>query len=144
MFENVKKVLEDKGYKVVICKNAVEAAEYVDKELGISVDTDTQYQIVKINDYQYKLQYKAKGDSAWSDGATIDIPKYDDTALAGKVTALEGLVGSTAVATQIANAIAAENLAQYAKASDLETTNGNVTAFEVHPAYRVSLPAYVH
>ena len=44
------------------------------------------------------------------------------------IDALEKLVGNTAVATQIANAIAAENLAQYAKASDLETTNGNVTA----------------
>jgi hypothetical protein len=44
------------------------------------------------------------------------------------IEALELLVGNKAVATQISEAIAAENLAQYAKAADLETTNGNVTA----------------
>lgn len=52
----------------------------------------------------------------------------DAAAYAAAIDALELLVGNTAVATQIANAIAAENLAQYAKASDLEATNGNVTA----------------
>lgn len=38
------------------------------------------------------------------------------------ISALEALVGDTAVATQIANAIAAENLAQYAKTADIEGT----------------------
>ena len=41
---------------------------------------------------------------------------------AAAITALEGLVGDTAVATQIANAIAAENLAQYAKTADISAT----------------------
>lgn len=41
---------------------------------------------------------------------------------AAAITALEGLVGDTAVATQIANAIAAENLSQYAKTADIEAT----------------------
>ena len=41
---------------------------------------------------------------------------------AAAITALETLVGNTAVATQIANAIAAENLAQYAKTADIEAT----------------------
>ncbi len=41
---------------------------------------------------------------------------------AAAITALEALVGNTAVATQIANAIAAENLAQYAKTADIEGT----------------------
>lgn len=87
-------------------------SEYVNEQMGISVDTDTQYTIVKVNDYQYKLQSKSKADSAFTDtGVVIDIPKYDDTALAGRVTAVEGLVGSTAVATQIANAIATLDLA---------------------------------
>lgn len=49
---------------------------------------------------------------------------------AAAIEALETLVGDTAVATQIANAIAAEHLEQYAKATDLETTNGNVTALQ--------------
>lgn len=50
------------------------------------------------------------------------------------ISALEALVGDTAVATQIANAIAAENLAQYAKMADIEgtlakvDTEGSVTA----------------
>ena len=45
---------------------------------------------------------------------------------AAAIDALEALVGDTAVATQIANAIAAENLAQYAKAADLVTANGRI------------------
>lgn len=53
---------------------------------------------------------------------------------AAAITALEALVGDTAVATQIENAIAAENLAQYAKTADIEgtlqkvDTQGTVTA----------------
>lgn len=83
-------------------------ADYVETEMGISVDTDTQYQIVKVDDYNYKLQSKGKGDSAWADvtGSTIVIP--NDTAA---IEALEQLVGTTSVATQIANAIAALDLA---------------------------------
>lgn len=55
-------------------------AEYVNDQMGISVDTDTQYQIVKVDDYKYKLQSKGKADSAWADVADseIVIPKYDD------------------------------------------------------------------
>ena len=41
---------------------------------------------------------------------------------ASAIQALEALVGDTAVATQIANAIAAENLAQYAKTADIQGT----------------------
>lgn len=74
-------------------------------------DTDTQYNIAKVNDYQYKLQSKAKGSTSYTDtGVVIDIPKYDDTALSGRIEAVETLVGSTAVATQIANAIDALKL----------------------------------
>lgn len=53
---------------------------------------------------------------------------------AAAITALEELVGDTAVATQIANAIATENLSQYAKTADIEgtlakvDTEGTVTA----------------
>ena len=87
-------------------------SEYVNEQMGISVDTDTQYTIVKVNEYQYKLQSKSKADTAYTDtGVVIDIPAYDDTTLAGRVSAVETLVGNTAVATQIANAIAALDLA---------------------------------
>lgn len=53
---------------------------------------------------------------------------------AAAITALQGLVGNNVVADQIAAAIAEENLAQYAKASDIEgtlakvDTQGTVTA----------------
>lgn len=88
-------------------------ATYVDETLGISVDTDTQYRITKVDDYNYKLQSKAKGeaDTAFTDVSTIVIPKYDDTEVKADIEALEGLVGTTAVATQIANTIAALDLA---------------------------------
>ena len=95
-------------------------ASYVEDQMGISVDTDTQYQLVKVDDYNYKLQSKGKTDEAWADveNGAIAIPKYDDTALAERVTgneeaieALQGLVGDKAVATMIAEAIAELDLA---------------------------------
>ena len=67
-----------------------------------------------------------------NDGAGLDSIKElatwieehgeDAAGYAAAITALELLVGDTAVATQIANAIAAENLAQYAKTADIEAT----------------------
>ena len=71
-------------------------------------NTNTTYSIRKINDYKYQLQSKELGDTSFTDvaDAVIEIP--DDTAA---ITALQTLVGNTAVATQIANAIAALNLA---------------------------------
>lgn len=86
-------------------------------------DTDTQYQIVKVDDYNYKLQSKTLGGS-WADvsNGAIVIPKYDDTEVKADIEALEGLVGTTAVATQIANAISALNLANtYAPLSHTHT-----------------------
>lgn len=89
-------------------------AAYVNEQMGISVDTDTQYTIVPVdgNAYQYKLMSKSKADEQFAtEVAVIDIPKYDDTALAGRVSDLEGLVGNTAVSAQIAAAIEALKLA---------------------------------
>lgn len=89
-------------------------ANYVNEQMGISVDTDTQYTIVAVegNAYQYKLMSKSKADTQYTtEVAVIDIPKYDDTALANRVGSLEGLVGNTAVSAQIAAAIEALKLA---------------------------------
>lgn len=82
-------------------------SEYVNEEMGISVDTDTQYTLVKgDNDYEVKLMSKSKLDTEYTtEVAKFTVPKYDDTALAGRVEAVEKLVGNTAVATQIGNAI---------------------------------------
>lgn len=82
--------------------------EFINTEIQ---DTNTTYQVVKVDEYNYKLQSKEL-DGEWTDVAnsTIVIPKYDDTEVKADIAALEGLVGGTAVATQIANAIAALKL----------------------------------
>lgn len=85
-------------------------AEYVEDTMGISVDTNDVFRISKVDDYNYKLQSKGKTDAetAWADveGSVIAIP--NDTAA---IQALKDLVGNTAVATQISNAITALDLA---------------------------------
>lgn len=83
-------------------------ADYVSEQMGIEVDSDTQYQIVKVDDYNYKLQSKGKTDTAWADVANSVIVIPNDTAA---IEALEELVGDTKVATQISNAITELNLA---------------------------------
>lgn len=67
-------------------------------ELGISIDTDTQYTIVPVegNAYQYKLMSRAKGDEEFTEAATLDIPKYDDTAVLARLTAIDGENGTVA------------------------------------------------
>ena len=75
-------------------------AEYISGEIQ---DTDTQYQLVKVDDYNYKLQSKTLN-GTWADveGSAIVIPNDTEA-----IEALQTLVGNTAVATQIANAITA-------------------------------------
>lgn len=62
-------------------------SEYISGEIQ---DTDTQYKLVKVDDYNYKLQSKALN-GTWEDveGSSFVIPKYDDTALAVRVTQAE-------------------------------------------------------
>lgn len=52
-------------------------ANYVSEELGLSVDTNTVYQIAKVSELEYKLQSKAAGAEVWADveGSTITIPE---------------------------------------------------------------------
>ena len=119
--------------------NGIDAkiADYVSNEMGIEVDTDTQYNIVKVNDYQYKLMSKSKGDETFAtEVATIDIPQYNDTTVkadiatnASAINALEALVGETAVATQITNAIAALKLAETYAAKVHTHTKADITDF---------------
>lgn len=70
-------------------------------------DTDTQYTIVKgDDDYTYKLMSRAKGAENYStEVATLSIPNPS-----ADINALKALVGDTAVATQISEAIAALKL----------------------------------
>ena len=101
-------------------------ADYVNEQMGISVDTDTQYQIVKVDDYNYKLQSKGKTDEAWADVADSAIVIPNDTAA---IEALEDLVGDTKVATQIANAITELDLANTYAAKEHEHTKADITDF---------------
>ena len=90
---------------------------YVNEQMGISVDTDTQYKLVKIDDYNYKLQAKGKTDAAWVDVADSVIVIPNDTA---SIEALEALVGDTAVATQISTAVTTESNRAKQIEADLE------------------------
>lgn len=65
-------------------------------------DTDTQYTIVATDAANYKYELKSKGlkDAAWEKVADLDL-----SGMLAKITALEGLVGTTAVSDQIATAI---------------------------------------
>ena len=94
-------------------------AEYVETEMGISVDTDTQYQIVAGSDsFTYKLQSKGKGDDAWADVSTITIPKTD---ISGKVDKVDGksLVSDTEI-TKLAG------VSEGANKVEASTTNGKI------------------
>jgi len=110
-------------------------AQYVDETLGISVDTDTQYRITKVDDYNYKLQSKAKGeaDTAFADVSTIVIPKYDDSQVTANKDAIALLNNdantSGSVAHSIATAIAALNLATtYEAKGSAAAVQGDTTA----------------
>jgi hypothetical protein len=86
-------------------------------------DTDTQYKLEQDETDKHTLKFftKGKNDTEYTLAATITTADtvYDDTTLAGKVSdnadaidALVKLVGDTAVATQISNAITALKLAE--------------------------------
>ena len=86
-------------------------SDYISGEIQ---DTDTQYQLVKGNDYEYKLQSKAIG-GEWTDvaGSNIVIPDKtsDIAAIVADVEALQGLVGNETVSNQIDAKIEALDLA---------------------------------
>ena len=86
-------------------------AEFIGTEIQ---DTDTQYQLVKVNDYEYKLQSKPLN-GTWTDvaGSNIVIPNKTDeiAAIVADVAALQGLVGNETVSNQIDKKIEALDLA---------------------------------
>ena len=86
-------------------------SDYISGEIQ---DTDTQYQLVKVNDYEYKLQSKAIG-GEWTDvaGSNIVIPNKTSeiAAIVADVEALQGLVGNETVSNQIDAKIEALDLA---------------------------------
>jgi hypothetical protein len=77
-------------------------------------DTNTEYTLVKVNDYQYKLQSKPIGGSFADTGVVIDIPNHTSAIQANTdaIALLNGTAAQTgSVAKAIADAIAALNLA---------------------------------
>jgi hypothetical protein len=101
-------------------------------------DTNTEYNLVKVSDYQYKLMSKALGEESFTtEVAVLDIPKYDDTALAGRVTdaeaAIEKLNGNAStegsVAKAIVDAIAALKLSETYAAIEHTHTKSEITDF---------------
>ena len=91
-------------------------------------DTDTTYQLLKVDDYTYKLQSQAIGATTWTDVSTLTIPNKTSD-----IEALQDLVGSTSVSTQISNAINALDVTKVTAGTgkvidSIEQTNGKVTA----------------
>ena len=103
-------------------------ADYIAGEIQ---DTNTKYKIEQDAEDGHKLTLFSQeiGETEWTkviDITTVDTV-YDDTALAGRVSAVEGLVGSTEVATQIADAITKLNLADtYEAKGEAAKVQGNL------------------
>ena len=68
-------------------EDIVGLAEYISGEIQ---DTNTTYKLVKVDDYNYKLQSKEL-DGTWADVAdgNIVIPKYDDTEVRGLINGIK-------------------------------------------------------
>ena len=92
-------------------------------------DTNTQYTITKVTDYQYKLQKKELGEEAFSDtGVVIDVPNKtaDITALQNKFT---GMTEATVVA-HVAAEIAKLGIADYAKKTEVQAVQTELTNYK--------------
>lgn len=91
-------------------------------------DTNTQYTIVKVTDYQYKLQKKELGEASFSDtDVVIDLP--NDTAA---ITALQNkLVGiDDTVTAYVAAQIAALSIGDYAKKTEVQAVQTELTNYK--------------
>lgn len=88
-------------------------ANYVNEQMGISVDTDTQYQIIKdtTNTHKYLFQSKGKLDASWATVAELDFKGYaDDIAdIEERVDAIEEKIGTATLATTDKTVIGAIN-----------------------------------
>lgn len=101
-------------------------ADYVDAELGISVDTDHEYKLNKINDRQYKLMGKAKGDKDYTlDCGTIDIPDTVYTLATGSANGTVSFNGKD-VAVKGLGSAAYTNSTAYDEAGAADAVQGNL------------------
>ena len=133
---DIKKFLDQEGVSTLWSRVAAKLAEEkADKDELAEDIAENAAEIVKINaTLAAALENEGEGlDSIKELAAWIEAHGTEAAGYSAAISALEALVGDTAVATQIANAIAAENLAQYATDADLEVvankvdTQGTVT-----------------
>lgn len=119
---------------------AAEKPEYKASEItGLSEfihddikDTDTQYQLVKVNNNEYKLQSKALN-GAWGDVECdhIIIPEYDDTEVKASVKTVSDAVAAIKEDATIVTFKGIEDkLADYALNSAVTAVAGRVTTLE--------------
>ena len=91
-------------------------------------DTNTIFQLSKVDDYTYKLQSQAKGSTTWSDVSTLTIPNKT-----ADIEALQNLVGETSVASQISSAVGNLKMTKVSAGegkiiSEISQANGIVSA----------------
>lgn len=117
-------------------------ADYISDQIGVSVDTDTQYQLVlaENDEPKYKLQCKDKSDSTWADveGSVIDLSGLNEALelVGGMVLTLMGEdFGKSA--REIAAEVAAEELAKQLiaenAAESLDTLEEIASWIQSHP-----------
>lgn len=118
---NDPKVTKNAEDIAVIMADYLKAADKTELANSISANAD---EITRIdNALKAAIENDGEGLDSIKELATwIEEHGEDAAGYAAAISALEALVGDTAVATQIANAIAAENLAQYAKTADISAT----------------------
>lgn len=92
-------------------------------------DTNTQYTIVKVNDYQYKLQKKELGEESFADtGVVIDLPN-DTAAISALQGKFEGMTEATVVA-HVAAEIAKLNIGNYALKTEVQAVQKELTDYQ--------------
>lgn len=97
--------------------------------VSAAADTDTQYTIAKVTDYQYKLQSKAKGEASFSDtGVVIDLPN-DTEAIKAINAKFAGMAEATVVA-HVAAEIAKLNIADYAKKTEVQAVSKELSDYK--------------
>ena len=115
-------------------------ADYVSEEMGIEVDTDTQYQIVANGTNGFKLQSKGKGETAWADvvDSTFTV---DFSAVTGRIDGIDAkLSGINSVAEELAKydttevsegkiKVVSDALAEYKEAND-DAVTANADAID--------------
>lgn len=107
-------------------KDIVDLDKFIADEIQ---DTNTQYTITKVTDYQYKLQKKEIGEEAFSDtGVVIDLPN-DTVAITALQNKFAGMTEATVVA-HVAAEIEKLGLANYAKKTEVEAVQTELTNYK--------------